>query len=123
MRSVPTAALATRLYAEYGLADRMNMPFNCVVTNVPGPQVPLYSAGARMVTQFGLGPIFDGMGLIFPVFSYCGTIMISLTSCREMVPDPEFFGRCLEDSFAELKEATGVEDVVVSEAGSKESAA
>jgi WS/DGAT/MGAT family acyltransferase len=103
-----TAALAARLYTEYGLAERMSVPFNCVVTNVPGPQVPLYSAGARLVTQYGLGPIFDGMGLIFPVFSYCGSIMISLTACREMMPDPEFFGRCLDESFQELKDATGV---------------
>ena len=115
MRST-TAALATRLYTEYGLADRMNVPFNCVVTNVPGPQVPLYSAVARLVTQFGLGPIFDGMGLIFPVFSYCGYIMISLTSCREMMPDPERFGRCLEESFAALKEATGVVEMTAAEA-------
>ena len=105
-----TAALAARLYTEYGLAEQMNVPFNCVVTNVPGPQFPLYSAGARMVTQFGLGPIFDGMGLIFPVLSYCGWITISLTSCREMMPDPGFFGRCLEDSYGALKDVTGVED-------------
>ncbi|MFV2090410.1 MAG: WS/DGAT domain-containing protein, partial [Pseudomonadales bacterium] len=102
-----TAALAARLYTEYRLADRVNLPFNCVVTNVPGPQFPLYSAGARLVTQFGMGPIYDGMGLMFPVFSYCGYIMISLTACREMMPDPAFFGQCLDRSFAELKDATG----------------
>lgn len=101
-----TAALAARLYTQYGLADRIRVPFNCVVTNVPGPQVPLYSAGARLVTQFGLGPVFDGMGLIFPVFSYCGYLMISVTSCREMMPDPEFFAECLQASFDELKAAT-----------------
>ncbi len=103
-----TAALAARLYTEYGLAERMSVPFNCVVTNVPGPQVPLYCAGARLVSQFGLGPIFDGMGLIFPVFSYCGWVMVSLTSCREMMPDPGFFGECLDESFEALREATGV---------------
>jgi WS/DGAT/MGAT family acyltransferase len=107
-----TAALAARLYTEYGLADRLNVPFNCVVTNVPGPQIPLYFGGARLVTQFGLGPVFDGMGLIFPVFSYCGTLTISLTACRDMVPDPEFFSECLQASFDELKAATVV---VVSE--------
>lgn len=106
-----TAALAARLYTEYGLAEQMNVPFNCVVTNVPGPQIPLYSAGARMVTQFGLGPIFDGMGLIFPVLSYGGWITISLTSCREMMPDPGFFGECLQNSYDELKAAAGVEDM------------
>jgi len=104
-----TAALAARTYTQLGLANQMNVPFNCVITNVPGPQVPLYSAGARLVTQHGLGPIFDGMGLIMPVFSYCGHINISFTSCREMVPDPEFFARCLQDSFDELKQACGLE--------------
>ncbi len=104
-----TAALAARAYTQMGLANQMNVPFNCVITNVPGPQVPLYSAGARLVTQHGLGPIFDGMGLIMPVFSYCGHINISFTSCREMVPDPEFFAQCLQDSFDELKQACGLE--------------
>jgi WS/DGAT/MGAT family acyltransferase len=101
-----TAALATRLYAQLGLAERIAPPFNCVVTNVPGPQVPLYSAGARLVTQYGLGPIFDGMGLIFPVFSYCGHITISFTSCRDMLPDPEYLADCLQASYDELRDAS-----------------
>lgn len=100
-----TAALATRLYTELGLSQSMAQPFNCVITNVPGPQFPLYSAGAKMVAQFGMGPIFDGMGLIFPVFSYNGGITVTVNSCREMLPDPEFFSQCLQDSFDELKEA------------------
>ncbi len=110
-----TAALAARLYTELGLANQMNVPFNCVITNVPGPQVPLYSAGARLVTQFGLGPIFDGMGLIFPVLSYCGQITISVTSCRKMMPDPEFFGECVQASYDELRQATVGIEVVLEE--------
>jgi hypothetical protein len=43
--------------------------FNCVVTNVPGSRVPLYFCGARMVAMYGTGPVFDGMGLINPVYS------------------------------------------------------
>lgn len=101
-----TAALSARLYTELGLSDRSPSPFNCVITNVPGPQFPLYSAGAKLVTQFGLGPIFDGMGLIFPVFSYNGQITISVNSCREMMPDPDFFAKCLQESYDELKAAT-----------------
>jgi len=100
-----TAALATRLYTRLGMANTTNPPFNCVITNVPGPQVPLYCAGARMVAHYGLGPVFDGMGLIFPVVSYCGRITISVTACREMLPDPEFFAQCLESSFADLQAA------------------
>jgi diacylglycerol O-acyltransferase / wax synthase len=102
-----TAAMAGRLYTELGLANQMNLPFNCVVTNVPGPQVPLYSAGARLVTQYGLGPVYDGMGLMFPVFSYCGHVNIAVNACREMMPDPEFFADCLQASFEELRSACG----------------
>ena len=101
-----TAALAARLYTQLGMAERMSLPFNCVVTNVPGPQFPLYSAGARLVTQYGLGPLYDGMGLIFPVFSYCGQITVGFTACREMVPDPQFFSECLQESYDELRDAT-----------------
>lgn len=100
-----TAGLAAKLYTGLGLANRMKLPMNCVITNVPGPQVPLYMTGARLVTQYGLGPILDGMGLIMPVFSYNGQITISLTSCREMVPDPAFFADCIQESFDELLEA------------------
>jgi hypothetical protein len=46
------------------------------------------------------------MGLIFPVLSYNGKIFVSVTSCREMLPDPEFFSECLQESFDELKGAT-----------------
>lgn len=100
------AGLAARLYSNLGLANRINPIFNTVITNVPGPQHPLYMTGARMVTQYGLGPILDGMGLIHPVFSYCGKITISFTSCRNMIPDPAFYAECIEESFDELMEAT-----------------
>jgi diacylglycerol O-acyltransferase len=104
-----TAAIAARLYVQLGLANQMNLPFNCVVTNVPGPQVPLYSAGARLVTQYGLGPVYDGMGLIFPVFSYSGHISVSVNACREMMPDPEFFADCLQSAFDDLRSASGLD--------------
>jgi len=103
-----TAALAARLYTEWGMAEQFNVPFNCVVTNVPGPQVPIYFGGAELVAHYGLGPVFDGMGIMFPVVSYCGHIAVSFTSCLEMVPDPEFMSQCLRDSFEALKAATVV---------------
>ena len=46
------------------------------------------------------------MGLIFPVVSYCGRISISATACREMLPDPEFFAQCIQQSYDDLKAAT-----------------
>lgn len=97
-----TAALATRLYTEFAMAENVSQAFNCVVTNVPGPQFPLYMAGARLVTQYGLGPIFDGMGVIFPVFSYGGQITVSFNSCRKVVPDPDAFAGYIQETFDEL---------------------
>ena len=77
-----------------------------VVTNVPGPQVPLYLAGAKLLSMFGMGPVTDGMGIIHPVFSYNGEIAVSVTACREMMPDPGFYADCLQASFDELAAAT-----------------
>ncbi|MEA3057064.1 MAG: diacylglycerol O-acyltransferase / wax synthase [Actinomycetota bacterium] len=100
------AGLATRTASRFSLANRTSMPINTVITNVPGPQMPLYMAGAEMVSLFGMGPVTDGMGIIHPVFSYNGKISISVTSCREMMPDPAFYAECLQASFDELSEAT-----------------
>lgn len=99
------AGLAARMYTSMGLAERASPQMNCVVTNVPGPQQPLYFAGAQAVKMVGCGPIFDGMALIHPVFSYCGEIAVSFTSCREVLPDPEFYSECIQASFDELKAA------------------
>lgn len=106
------AGLAARLYTRAGLANRMRPIFNCVVTNIPGPQQSLYMGGARLITQYGLGPIVDGMALIHPVFSYCGEITISFTSCREIMPDPNFYAECIEAAYEELCDAAGVRDDV-----------
>ena len=101
------ASLAARLYTSYGMAERALPAFNCVVSNVPGPQKPLYLAGAKLLRTHGLGPLFDGMGLIFPVLSYDGGITLSFTSCREMLPDPERLAEALDESFQSLSSAAG----------------
>ncbi len=88
------------------MAERGTPAFNCVVTNVPGPATPLYMSGARLDRMFGMGPISDGVGLIFPVFSYSGGITVSVCGCRETLPDPERLAANLDDSFDELKHAT-----------------
>ena len=74
---------------------------SCTITNVPGPAIPLYLDGARMTYFSAIMPISDGMGLVFSVTSYDGMIFISATSCREQMPDPEFFAQCIRDSFQE----------------------
>ncbi len=99
------SGVAARLYARLGLANRISPMFNTTVTNVPGPQVPLHMAGARMVASYGLGPAVDSMGLFHAATSYCGVIAITVTACRETMPDPAFYAACLQESFDDLYEA------------------
>ncbi|MCB2086296.1 MAG: wax ester/triacylglycerol synthase family O-acyltransferase [Sphingomonadaceae bacterium] len=98
-------SLGARLYTRLGLANRVGPPFSTVVTNVPGPPVPIYSSGARLQSMIGLVCLTDGMGLAHVVQSYCDEASISFTACRELLPDPEFYAQCIEDSFAELRDA------------------
>jgi len=102
--SVPAtlAASAVRLYTRARFGARVPPLFNCVVTNVPGPQVPLYLGEAQLVAEYGLGPIVDGVGLFVAIFSYCGRVNISVISCRAMLPDPDLLVQCLQQSFDEL---------------------
>ncbi len=93
-----TMALASRFMVEGGVSSMANL----YVSNVPGPQVPLYLAGCQMIAQFGLAPIGDGAGLFIGVGSYNGQISFAFTSTRDIIPDPERFIDCFEASFHEL---------------------
>lgn len=105
-------AQAARLSSRWGLANRMSPQFNCVITNVPGPPIPLYNTGAKMVASYGTGPVQDGLGLFHVIGSYCGQFTVSATSDREMMPDPAFYKQCLQDSFDELVAAADVKTKV-----------
>ena len=100
------AGLAARLYTRVGAANAHAPMYNCVVTNVPGSRVPLYFCGARMVAMYGTGPVFDGMGLINPVYSYGDTIAVSFTADRDMMPDPEKYAAALKRAYEALRAAT-----------------
>ncbi len=81
-------SLGAQLYTRLGLANRVNPPFSTIVTNVPGPPVPIYSTGAKLESHHGLVCLTDGMGLGHTVQSYCDEATISFTACRAMLPDP-----------------------------------
>jgi WS/DGAT/MGAT family acyltransferase len=108
---VPSALgeLVVRAYRGLGLSSLHPAFFSCVVTNVPGPREALFLAGGRMVACYGMGPIFDGVGLIHPVLSYDGGITISFTSCPEMLPNPARYEECIHEAFEELAQAAGVQ--------------
>jgi WS/DGAT/MGAT family acyltransferase len=99
------AALGARLYTELGLVDTHAPSVNCVVTNVPGPREPLYFCGSRMVSMAGMGPVFDGMGLINAVYSYAGGVSLAFTAERDMMPDPQVYADGLRSSFEALRVA------------------
>jgi WS/DGAT/MGAT family acyltransferase len=101
-----TLAFAGRLATLTGLGGKGPVPLhNCIVTNVPGPTVPLSMLGARLVYWSGVGPISDGVSLVWVVSSYCGKIFISPTSAPNIVPDPDFLAQCVRASFGDLKKA------------------
>jgi WS/DGAT/MGAT family acyltransferase len=76
-----------------------------VVSNVRGPDVPLYMAGARLVHFAPVSIVLDGLGLNVTGFSYHGTMWVCTVSCRDMMPDPAFFSACVQRSFAALERA------------------
>jgi len=81
------------------------LPFNLVVTNVPGPQVPLYLLGARMLDNYGQVPLTDFLGLGIVLFSYAGTLCWGFTADWDLLPDVAEFVAGIEASFAELRQA------------------
>ena len=88
------------------VAGEVPLPVHTVVSNVPGPQMPLYLAGARLHLLTGMGPLLDMMGLFHGVISGAGKISINFVSCREMMPDPGFYRQCLQEAWCELQSAT-----------------
>ncbi|HEX6419564.1 MAG TPA: wax ester/triacylglycerol synthase family O-acyltransferase [Acidimicrobiales bacterium] len=82
-----TFALAARVYSRLNVADHHRPIYNLVVSNVPGPDFPLYLDGARLVAAYPMGPISEGAGLNVTVLSYMDTMDIGFVAARELVPD------------------------------------
>ncbi|MEO1047840.1 MAG: wax ester/triacylglycerol synthase family O-acyltransferase [Pseudomonadota bacterium] len=96
-------ALGAQLFSRVSVAHRFAVPFNTVVTNVPGPPVHIYSSGARLESMaLSLICLTDGLGLAHVVQSYVDEAYISFTACRDIMPDPEFYSECLQESFDDL---------------------
>jgi WS/DGAT/MGAT family acyltransferase len=76
--------------------------FNLVVTNVPGPQIPLYAAGARMRAAFPVVPLAKGQAVSVGLISYNGRVCYGLTADRDAMPDVDVLGVCLTEALAEL---------------------
>jgi WS/DGAT/MGAT family acyltransferase len=93
------------------LAARMltrTLPFNLVVTNVPGPQLPLYLMSARMLDNYGLIPLIDYLCLGIVLFSYNGQLCWGFTCDWDLLPDLHDFVLDVRAAFDELKSAAGL---------------
>lgn len=80
-------------------------PYNLIVSNVPGPQVPLYLLGARLLAGFPQVPLFENQGLGIAVFSYCGSLGFGFNADRQVMPDLDVFVAAVGQGFTELARA------------------
>jgi diacylglycerol O-acyltransferase / wax synthase len=98
---------AWRLSARLRLLERVG-PFNLIISNVPGPAVSLYLAGAELEAYFPVSAISDGNGLNITVMSYRGYLNFGLVSCRELVPDLDAMAGYLRTELDEMLAESGV---------------
>jgi diacylglycerol O-acyltransferase len=95
------AGSLTFLHVGVRLMGRVN-PYNLIVTNVPGPPVPLYLLGARLVAGYPMVPLFENQGLGVAIFSYDDSLFWGFNADWDLVPDLHHFANDVEASFEEL---------------------
>jgi diacylglycerol O-acyltransferase len=88
-------------------ADEARRGFELSVTNVPGPQSPLYAAGARMVETYPVHPLLPGHALAIGVTSYDGHVFYGITADRDRIPDAHVIGQCVPEALDELLDTIG----------------
>lgn len=100
-------SLVSRAYVGLGLAERLPPLCNLIVSSVPGPPVPLYLAGSRLVGIHPLGPVYSGLLLNITAMSGVESMDLGLVACRGRVPDLWELCDAIPESLAELVEAGG----------------
>ncbi len=83
-------------------AAQVRRGFDLVVTNVPGPQFPLYAAGAQMLESYPVPPLLPGHALAIGVTSYDGGVYYGINADRDALVDADVLGQCIEEALAEL---------------------
>lgn len=93
-------ALGSRL-----AAAELRRGFQVSITNVPGPQFPLYADGARMLESYPVHPLLPDHPLAIGVTSYDGGVFYGITADRDAVPDADTLGQCVREALEELRDA------------------
>jgi diacylglycerol O-acyltransferase / wax synthase len=104
-------ARAARVVFATGVLHRLP-PFNLCISNVPGPNVPVYLCGAKLLAHYPVSVITDGQGLNITLVGYLGRLHFGLVSCRELVPDLDALADYLVAELAVLVKAAKLRDPV-----------
>ena len=96
---------AMRVYASSRLSGARPV-HNLVVSNVPGPQIPLFMLGCEVTAMYPLGPIFHGSALNITVMSLNGKLDVGIVSCPELLPDLWDMADAFQSALDELLDAT-----------------
>jgi WS/DGAT/MGAT family acyltransferase len=94
---------AMELYSSAHVADRLPFLWNLVISNLPGPAVPLYCGAAKLVRVYPLGPVQQGSGLNLTVLSTMDRLCFGAMACKEMVPDVEALATGFVDATGVLR--------------------
>jgi diacylglycerol O-acyltransferase len=97
----PTARLVLRA----GITTRWP-PFNLTVSSFPGPPVPLYCAGGKLLAYYPFGPVFDGAALNITAMSYLDQVGFGVFACRDAIPDVDVMARRIPEALTKLLKAT-----------------
>jgi len=92
-------------------AQAASGPINMIVTNVPGPQFPLYMLGAKLEAMYPVVPLLENMGLGVALMSYDGKVCWGFNADYEMLPDLATFVRLVRESFARIQDAVRLREV------------
>ena len=96
---------AVRMYSRLRLSERHPVVHNLVISNVPGPNIPLYFLGARIKSMLPMGPVFHGAGLNCTVMSLDGSLHFGFIACKDLVPDPWPLAEAVEEAMKEYVDA------------------
>jgi WS/DGAT/MGAT family acyltransferase len=107
-QALTTSAMVSKPLAELAQRFAPRPAAHMICTNVPGPQVPLYAAGHKVLHHYPLLPVAPSMGLSMGVFSYNQRIYFGYIADQLAISDVDFFRDCVDQAFSELRIAAGV---------------
>ncbi len=103
-------SLGAHLYSRFHGAEHHPVVHNLILSNVPGPPIPLYFVGARLVGIYPLGPVMDGAGLNVTVLSQEDRVGFGIVACSALVPDAWRIADAIPDTLHEMTKALGSVD-------------